>query len=253
MWYCGTVSMLFSVETDKDRKEDIPVEFFFTRIRQMELAWLICSQKTYIQVAWLLAESSISANSRIKWWAYSMRVVASWQNLRYIPARSHWCKSQLFAAHGAILCSQLSSNTAAAYTEIVWWRNWTLSMFPLLSKVFDGATISDISLGRFCNSALPPTLTSSQNVVLIHFHSDDVTDDSSRGFQLRVSGIEPGSFISFLLSFRLSLFLLSPSSSTAILSLRTISSPFPCFFFSFFYKVHGVPKASELSSPMSTR
>jgi len=65
-------------------------------------------------------------------------------------------------------------------------------MLLLLSKIFDGATISDISLGRFCTATPPQTLTSSQNAVLIHFHSDDVIDDTSGGFYLRVSGVEPG-------------------------------------------------------------
>ena len=68
-------------------------------------------------------------------------------------------------------------------------------MFLLLSKIFDGATISDTNLGRFCNSTRPPTLTSSQNVVLIHFHSDDVIDDTSGGFYVRVSGFKPGWFV----------------------------------------------------------
>ena len=94
-------------------------------------------------------------------------------------------------------------------------------MFSLLSKIFDGATISDTSLGRFCNYISPPTLTSSQNAVLIHFHSDDVIDNTSRGFALYVSGREPGWFV-LLLLFRLLVFFLYSSSSSHIIN--TIST-----------------------------
>ncbi|XP_070174236.1 cubilin-like [Littorina saxatilis] len=58
-------------------------------------------------------------------------------------------------------------------------------------EIFDGHTGSNHTVGRFCNSTRPPTLTMSQHNVLFHFHSDDTIDSTSQGFYVRVSGVEP--------------------------------------------------------------
>ncbi|XP_070174715.1 scavenger receptor cysteine-rich domain-containing protein DMBT1-like [Littorina saxatilis] len=57
-------------------------------------------------------------------------------------------------------------------------------------EIFDGPTVSDTSLGRFCGSSLPSSLTLTQNMALLHFHSDYVTDATSTGVQLNVYGRE---------------------------------------------------------------
>ncbi|XP_070174369.1 scavenger receptor cysteine-rich domain-containing protein DMBT1-like [Littorina saxatilis] len=62
-------------------------------------------------------------------------------------------------------------------------------------EIFDGPTVSDTSLGRFCGSSLPSSLTLTQNIALLHFHSDDVTDATSKGVYFNVYGSGPEKII----------------------------------------------------------
>jgi len=50
-------------------------------------------------------------------------------------------------------------------------------------EVYDGRTVDDTRLGRFCGDVTPPTLVSTSRAVLIRFTSDDTIN--KKGFKLR--------------------------------------------------------------------
>ena len=62
-----------------------------------------------------------------------------------------------------------------------------------------GSEYSPILGKRYCGSELPPLVTSTQNLLWMKFHTDDVTDVQSVGFSARYTSGPPGLLpISFL-------------------------------------------------------
>ena len=62
-----------------------------------------------------------------------------------------------------------------------------------------GSKYSPILGKRYCGSELPPLVTSTQNLLWLKFHTDDVTDMQSVGFSARYTSGPPGLLpISFL-------------------------------------------------------
>ncbi len=55
-------------------------------------------------------------------------------------------------------------------------------------EIHSGESIETQSLGKFCNSTIPPPLLSPGNLATIHFHSDG--DSSDAGFQIAYSVVE---------------------------------------------------------------
>lgn len=55
-------------------------------------------------------------------------------------------------------------------------------------EIHSGDSIETPSLGKFCNSTVPPPLLTPSNVATIHFHSDNSSNDA--GFQIAYSVIE---------------------------------------------------------------
>lgn len=55
-------------------------------------------------------------------------------------------------------------------------------------EIHSGDNIETPSLGKFCNSTIPPPLLTPSNVATIHFHSD--ADSSDAGFQIAYSVVE---------------------------------------------------------------
>ncbi|KAK7476360.1 hypothetical protein BaRGS_00032419, partial [Batillaria attramentaria] len=59
--------------------------------------------------------------------------------------------------------------------------------------VYDGNTQSAPVLGGpYCGDVIPPTLDSTSNVVMIKFHSNSTTSDTSPGFSFNISYIAIG-------------------------------------------------------------
>lgn len=59
----------------------------------------------------------------------------------------------------------------------------------------NGESTEAASLGKFCNSTIPPPLLTPGNIVTIHFHSDG--DSSDAGFQLAYFVEGYGKYFSF--------------------------------------------------------
>ncbi|XP_035217484.1 cubilin-like, partial [Stegodyphus dumicola] len=54
-------------------------------------------------------------------------------------------------------------------------------------KVYDGARFTDPEIGTYCSSVIPPPLTTSGHMALLHFHSDESNEDA--GFHIAYSAI----------------------------------------------------------------
>lgn len=55
-------------------------------------------------------------------------------------------------------------------------------------SIYDGSSVDNQQLAKFCNTSHPEPLTTTYNEVTLHFHSDG--DNSDAGFQIHYSVVE---------------------------------------------------------------
>jgi cubilin len=50
--------------------------------------------------------------------------------------------------------------------------------------IYDGASNTSPMMGKYCGDSIPPSHTSSNNEVLIHFYSDGMNMEAEAGFKM---------------------------------------------------------------------